>query len=177
MATQTARQTMGLAQPFILTESFEGVSKSVDNPLPTVMAGDGRVHHRLVQPFMVSIRSNHGERGVTEPLNTVVSAGTYQGIVQPFLTSYYSGSDQVSPVSDAMGTVTTSDRHALVQPSTISIEDCYFRMLQPSEIKRAMAFTDEYVVLGNKREQVKQCGNAVTPPIMEMLIRRCLESL
>jgi DNA (cytosine-5)-methyltransferase 1 len=40
-----------------------------------------------------------------------------------------------------------------------------------------MAFESDYVVLGNSREQVKQCGNAVTPPAMEMLIERCVESL
>ena len=50
-------------------------------------------------------------------------------------------------------------------------------MLQPHEIKAAMAFPGDYVVLGNKRDQVKQCGNAVTPPAMEFLIRAVTESL
>jgi len=31
-----------------------------------------------------------------------------------------------------------------------------------------------YVVLGTKREKVKQYGNAVTPPVMQMLIERCV---
>jgi DNA (cytosine-5)-methyltransferase 1 len=69
-------------------------------------------------------------------------------------------------------------RTYLAEPSAaVTIDDCYFRMLQPCEIKRAMAFAENYVVLGNKREQVKLCGNAVTPPIMEMLIRRCIATL
>jgi DNA modification methylase len=42
---------------------------------------------------------------------------------------------------------------------------------------RAMAFPDTYVVLGNKRQQVRQFGNAVTPPVMEMLMKRCMETL
>ena len=40
----------------------------------------------------------------------------------------------------------------------------YFRMLTPDEIKRGMAFAADYLLLGTKREQVKQAGNAVTPP-------------
>jgi len=41
----------------------------------------------------------------------------------------------------------------------------------------AMAFPGEYVVLGNQRQKVKQYGNAVTPPVMQLLIERCLEVL
>jgi DNA (cytosine-5)-methyltransferase 1 len=177
LPTVTTVDHNSLVQPFILTERFEGFQRSLEEPLPTVMGGDGRVHHRLVQPFMITLRKNHGAKGIADPLDTLVAGGTHHGLIQPFLTSYYSASDQVSDVGTAMPTVTTGDRHALVQPTNISVEDCYFRMLQPCEIKRAMAFADDYVVLGNKREKVKQCGNAVTPPIMEMLIRRCLATL
>jgi DNA (cytosine-5)-methyltransferase 1 len=77
-----------------------------------------------------------------------------------------------------MPTVSTLDRHALVQPMIpITVEDCYFRMLQPCEIHRAMAFPDGYIVLGNKRERVRQYGNAVTPPVMQMILERCIQSL
>ncbi len=40
-----------------------------------------------------------------------------------------------------------------------------------------MAFPDSYIITGNKREQVRQIGNAVTPPAMTWLIRRCVASL
>jgi DNA (cytosine-5)-methyltransferase 1 len=50
-------------------------------------------------------------------------------------------------------------------------------MLQPHEIGAAMAFPDNYVVLGNQRERVKQYGNAVTPPVLRLLVERCLEVL
>jgi DNA (cytosine-5)-methyltransferase 1 len=35
-----------------------------------------------------------------------------------------------------------------------------------------MAFPQEYKIQGNKREQVKQLGNAVTPPVMGILMER-----
>ncbi|MGH2478150.1 MAG: YopX family protein [Ktedonobacteraceae bacterium] len=56
-------------------------------------------------------------------------------------------------------------------------EDCGFRMLEPHEIKAAMAFPASYIITGTRRERVKQAGNAVTPPVMELLMRRCMASL
>jgi DNA (cytosine-5)-methyltransferase 1 len=73
--------------------------------------------------------------------------------------------------------MTGLDRAALVQAlDSLTVEDLYFRMLQPHEIGKAMAFPNQYVVLGTKREKVKQYGNAVTPPVMQMLIDRCMET-
>jgi DNA (cytosine-5)-methyltransferase 1 len=50
-------------------------------------------------------------------------------------------------------------------------------MLQPHEVGGAMAFPGAYIVTGTKREQVKQYGNAVTPPAMRLLLARVVESL
>lgn len=59
----------------------------------------------------------------------------------------------------------------------VTLEDCGFRMIQPHEIQAAMAFPETYKVLGNKRDKVRQLGNAVTPPVMRMLVERCVKSL
>jgi DNA (cytosine-5)-methyltransferase 1 len=40
-----------------------------------------------------------------------------------------------------------------------------------------MAFHPDYTVLGNRREQVRQLGNAVTPPAAEWLIRAIATTL
>ena len=50
-------------------------------------------------------------------------------------------------------------------------------MLFPREIQRAMAFADDYIVLGTSKDKVKQLGNAVTPPAMEWLVEQCVKSL
>jgi DNA (cytosine-5)-methyltransferase 1 len=94
------------------------------------------------------------------------------------MVNYYTPRISISSTSEPLATVSTQPRTYLAEPSAaITVEDCYFRMLQPCEIKKAMAFAEDYVVLGNKREQVKLCGNAVTPPVMEMIIERCLATL
>jgi site-specific DNA-cytosine methylase len=132
----------------------------------------------LVAPFIVEFWNNSKARDTVSPLATVEAQANHHGLVTPpFLTSYYNNSDPTE-ITDAIRTITTRDRHALVQPEeSVNAEDCYFRMLQPHEIGRAMAFPDTYRVIGNSREKVKQYGNAVTPPVMRELIARCVESL
>ena len=93
-----------------------------------------------------------------------------------FLTYFY-GQAQASAMDDPTGTISTRDRLAIVSHQEPKIEDCYFRMLRPDEIKLAMAFDRQYIVLGSQKDQVKQLGNAVTPPAMEWLVERGIESL
>ena len=50
-------------------------------------------------------------------------------------------------------------------------------MLAPAECGAGMGFPSTYRVLGGSREQIKQYGNAVTPPAMELLMQRCMEAL
>ena len=40
-----------------------------------------------------------------------------------------------------------------------------------------MSFADSYVVLGNKREKVRQYGNAVTPNAAEILVCALVEAV
>lgn len=40
-----------------------------------------------------------------------------------------------------------------------------------------MAFLPGYIVLGSKRERVRQLGNAVTPPVAEILISALVEAI
>lgn len=75
-------------------------------------------------------------------------------------------------------TVVTRQRHGLVTHGSESdIDDCSFRMLDVHEIGASMSFPSDYVVLGTKRDQVKQYGQAVTPPVMEWLVDKCIASL
>jgi DNA (cytosine-5)-methyltransferase 1 len=103
-------------------------------------------------------------------------------VVPPFIVSYYTRTSgmgaALAGVDESLPTQPTWPVHYIAQPGQMpTVDDCGFRMLQPHEIQRAMAFPGDYVVLGNGREKVKQLGNAVTPPVMAMLIERCVQSL
>ena len=112
-----------------------------------------------------------------DPFRTLTTRDT-TGVVQPpaFIHSYYSGGGQLHDVIDPMPTVTTVDRHSLVE-SAPEVEDCHFRMLEPGEIQGGMAFPGTYNVVGNKRQKVRQLGNAVTPPVMSWINKRVIEAL
>jgi DNA (cytosine-5)-methyltransferase 1 len=176
LPTITTVDHNALVQPYMVTLRRHHGAKGITEPLDTFVAGG--THHGLVQPFLTSYYSGSDQvSAVAKPVPTVTT-GDRHALVQPFLMNYYTPRFSLNGIDEPLATVSTQPRTYLAEPrSTITVEDCYFRMLQPCEIKRAMAFAEDYVVLGNKREQVKQCGNAVTPPVMEMLIERCLKTL
>ncbi|WP_278263139.1 DNA cytosine methyltransferase [Nocardia sp. AG03] len=140
-------------------------------------------------PFVAELRGGSSDaRSVTEPLATVTASGNHHGMVTPptgmsarlwnsLLLPYY-GTSTARPVADPIGALTTRDRYALVDTITEhDIDDVRFRMLEPEEIQNAMAFRTDYVVLGNKRQRVRQLGNAVTPPAAEILISALVEAI
>jgi DNA (cytosine-5)-methyltransferase 1 len=121
------------------------------------------------------------------------------------LMEYY-GNGTMHKVSKAIPTITTHDRfamittlhgtnapkdvgqpldtfaanglhHGLAEWNIPEVDDCEFRMLEPHEIKAGMAFPKDYIMLGNKREQVKMAGNAVTPPAARDLVACMAETL
>lgn len=152
LRTQTTRQDMMLINPGFFVKNYGGgldpkyASVQMDEPLGTVTTAD---HHGLI---------------TTDAWNSFIS---YQ----------YSGSLQASQITDPLGAVVTNNKHMLVNHvGTPSIEDCSYRMLHSTEIGRGMAFRDDYIVHGNERQRVKQFGNAVTPPVMKMLMQRVVET-
>lgn len=134
----------------------------------------------IVQPgFIAELHGTAKASGLDDTLMCVTSGGSHHALLSaPSFLSYYYGTQQASGMADPVHTVTGLDRAALVQAlDSLTVDDLYFRMLHPHEIGKAMAFPEQYVVLGTKREMVKQYGNAVTPPVMDMLIDRCIATL
>lgn len=182
MQTQTTRQEQALVLPYIIELYGAGGARSVEEPLATVTSGGNR--HGLMLPAMLDLTGEYRSRAITAPVSTVVAQGNHHGLLlspsipPAFLMPYY-GTGTLHEVSQPLGTITTLDRHALVTPTRfpVQVEECSFRMLQPAEIGRAMAFPESYIVLGNTRQKVKQYGNAVTPPVMRLLMQRCIATL
>lgn len=189
---QTCRPVFGLAARPYLVQLKGGGSKDyvagVDRPLGTVCASGN--HHGVVVPPTFVVRNYGGvsqvadwsARSATDPFHAITTGGKvgrdqHALVSMPFTTSYY-GNGGTSPVVDAIPTVTCVDRHAIVEPAgpAPSIDDCTFRMLEPHEVGRAMAFPDSYEVRGNKRQRVRQYGNAVTPPVMARIFAAVAET-
>jgi len=90
---------------------------------------------------------------------------------QPFLYAYYNN-PLYRRLNEPVGTMTTVDRWALVTPAR-KFEDTTYRMLSPQEVKLCMGFSADYQVRGTVKEQIWQLGNAVCPPIMAEILKRC----
>lgn len=173
------RHSLIMPYPFIHTFRLTNTGDGLDEPMTTVIAS--AVQQSLIMPnsFISTFRNNDTGKGVDAPLSTITAHTNHHALISPmpFTAPYYNNSN-ASSYTDALPTLTTKDRHNLVLPEVSwEYEDCFFRMLEPSEIKKAMGFPDDYIILGNKAEQVKQSGNAVTPPVSKILMERVVASL
>ena len=162
---------------------------------PTFTASASRDMPALVVPFKTNGRARPAD---AEPLNAVCSSANPAGLLMapqsggearptsqpvPALTAAvppmlvpYNRSGMGRPVTEPSATLTTKDRAALLE-SAAALDDCRFRMLEPHEVKAAMAFPASYLAEGTKTELVKLWGNAVTPPVMHMIVGRLVEAL
>lgn len=169
--TQTTREMYGIMQTPFLFNYYGGrpATYPVDDAMRTVTSYDN--HALICPPLLVGLRNNGKADPVTGPLRTVCANGLHHGLLVP-----YYGTGQARATDAPYRTVSTHDREALVQPA-VAVEDCLFRMLHVREIQRAMAFPDDYILLGTGRDKVKLLGNALTPPVMSLLFERCVATL
>ena len=187
LRTQTARNETGLAWlPFMVTMRGGGDQlrgRSIGEPVGTVSANGN--HHGLVTPNLPAfVMRNNGSTGdggehctpAAEYFRTMTTAGHQSLVTWEHLLVPYYGNGTAKTVREPVGTLSTRDRYALVQ-GDVAIEDVLFRMLEPHEIGRAMSFADAYIVLGSKRERVRQYGNAVTPNCAEVIVCALVEAI
>lgn len=161
MRTQTARAEMGIAIPPMLV------------PFITPLSGGG---------------DEGRARPITDPLATFRAGGLHHGLAYSkdwqalLMRNNEGGSEMSTPVSEYMRTVTAKGHQSLLEwqqkaGQEVDISDVLFRMLEPHEIGRGMAFADDYIVTGTKRDRVRQFGNAVTPPVAELIVSALVEAI
>lgn len=173
LRTQTTRNETALA--FIAELRGGGsVARAVDDPLATVTAAGN--HHGLVTAFY---GNGINAKPTSDALATVTTTERHALLMRNNSSRSGDGAEMVTPAAEPVRTVTTKGHQSLLTSKrpTIDVDDVLFRMLEPREIAAAMDFPDTYVILGNRREQVRQAGNAVTPPAARDLVGIVAESL
>lgn len=173
--------------PFLVqmtyTHGHDNRQYSVQSCMPTL---DGSNRPGFVLPVIFNNQSNNNVTAYHNPLNTICGTNHKWLMTLPFLYGYQKPHEVVG-LDSPLPTIMTKDKQALMAvPNSFAIgtepltppavETCGFRMLEPHEIGAGMAFPQEYIVLGNKKERVKQLGNAVTPPMMHLLVSRLMET-
>lgn len=152
-----AKKFWGLnLEPFLIAMEHGGRELEINKPLPTITTARGGAFG-LVQPFVIGQQSGATPRGVADPIPTLSTAGAVS-LVEPFIVSFYGSGVNVSSVREPLRTLTTHDRHGLVQPAHL---DVTFRMLRLHEASAAMGFPADYRFSGTRADGMKQVGNAV----------------
>lgn len=117
----------------------------------------------LYTPRRADRTIRHAERAMTELGNN-----------KSFLVVYYGsdGSGGWQPLNIPLRTVTTLDRFALVEPYA---GEYRMRMLQPSELARAMGLPPEHKLIApTRRDRVRLCGNGICSPVMKAIIEQAV---
>lgn len=148
-------------------------AKATDEPFDTFAANG--LHHALLMRNN-STKGDGAEMStpVGEVMRTLTTTG-HQSLIQwgDLLVDY---NGPARSISEVLPTQTTVEGDA-VASAEVDPMDCLFRMLEPREIANGMAFPTDYVITGNRREQVRQAGNAVTPPAARDLIACVAQAL
>lgn len=205
LRTQTTRLETGLATPPFIAELRGGGStaRPATDPLATVTAGGN--HHGLVMSYYGNNDGAKPTEQPVDTVTTTdrhalltPAGGTWNDTAYPasnpartmttrettalVMRNNTGGAEMVTPAAEPIRTVTTAGHQSILTADDIAkaaqhVDDVLFRMLEPDECKRAMAFPAQYVMLGNRREQVRMAGNAVTPPAARDLIACVVEAI
>lgn len=171
--TQDAGHRPYIVIPAIFNNQSNADVNSAGNPLNTILAGG---NHKWLLTLSYQ---NPAAITAGEPLPTLLTKEKTALITVPagFTFTYANGDGPARDIREPLHTLSTGFGEGFVNIGELpDIADCGFRMLEPHEIGRGMAFPDDYVVLGNKSERVQQYGNAVTPPVMGNLMERVMET-
>lgn len=122
---------------------------------------------READGLVVPLRNHGVTKPSTHSIDTVSAEGNHHALVMRNNNGRGSGAEMSTPVHEPLRALTTAGHQSLLEPSdpiSLDVDDAGFRMLEPHEIQAGMGFARDYLLLGSKRDKVKQAGNAVTPP-------------
>jgi DNA (cytosine-5)-methyltransferase 1 len=170
LPTVTSKGRFGMVVP--VTQSSGGPNaRDVSQPIPTLTTAKGG-EFAVVMPVTHHDGSDRVRDPAMEPLPTVTGAnrGELACIVAQF-GERDGQSPRVHDIDQPSPTICATGRVNLVQAT--ESYDILFRMLEPHELAAAMGFTTEehaYEFAGNKTEQIKQIGNAVSVAKMKACV-------
>lgn len=173
LPTLTTETHHYLCQPLVLGQQSGAEARPIDKPCPTI-ATSGAI--RVATPIILDMSRPGGHdsghiRPADKPMQTLTTCDNVQ-IATPVIVDMSHPGDpnderRVSSGDEPMRTITTRNNNAVVTLPVLPdgrVIDIRLRMLKPSELAAAHSFPKDYVLTGNRGEQVKQIGNSV--PVM-----------
>ena len=164
------------------TNQGEVRGQTIDNPVMTI---DGSNRYGLVLSNLIQMNNHCDGRDIKKPLPTITAGDGHFGEVRAFLVKYY-GDATGQDIKQPLDTITTKDRFGLVtiKGTEYQIVDIGLRMLEPRELYGCQGFPSDYIIDHDytgktypRAEQVKRCGNSVSPMVPNALVRANLKEL
>jgi DNA (cytosine-5)-methyltransferase 1 len=157
LPTVTTKGRLGMVVPVTHSQGGNG-ARDLGEPIPTLTTAKGG-EFAVVMPVTHHDGSDR-VRDANEPLPTVTGANRGE---LAFITAQHGErpgqAPRVHSVDDPAPTIAATGHVDLIEGA--DGYDILFRMLEPHELGPAMGF-DGYSFAGNKSEQIKQIGNAVS---------------
>ena len=153
MRTQSTRNETGILVSYYST----GTPRPSTEPMGAVTTVDR-------EGIVIPLRNHGVAKPTDQPIDTVAANGNHHALI---MRNNLGGAEMSTPVTEPLRTLTTGGHQSLLEPFvpiSLDVDDAGFRMLEPHEIQAGMGFARDYLLLGTKRDKVKQAGNAVTPP-------------
>lgn len=166
LGAQTTHDRFSVVTPYLVTEQANNAPRGIDAPLraQTTVRKD-----YLCTPLILGQQGGAECRPASAPCPTIATAGAVRMVTPLILDMSRPGGHDgghVRPADKPIQTLTTCDTVQGVFPVLEDgrVIDIRIRMLKPSELAAAHSFPKDYVLTGNRGEQVKQIGNSV--PVM-----------
>ena len=163
IGTQTTHDRFSMVTPYLITEQTNNAPRGIDKPLraQTTVRKD-----YLCTPLVLGQQGGATARPIDKPCPTIATGGALRVITPLILDMSRPGghdSGHVRPADKPIQTLTTCDNVQGVFPVLEDgrVIDIRIRMLKPSELAAAHSFPADYILTGNRGEQVKQIGNSV----------------
>lgn len=152
-----------IVRPFIVKLRNHETAENIERPLSTVTTSGA--HHMLCNPVVVDCIGHGGKvRDLGEPIGTQCTHDRF-AVVTPLILGQQSCA-AARPADEPCPTIATAGAIRGIFPVLEDgrVLDIRIRMLKPSELAAAHSFPKDYVLTGNRGDQVKQIGNSV--PVM-----------
>ena len=157
--------------PLLCDHQNHGKAEPPDKPMRTVSTHD----HFSLATLVLGQHSGSTCRSSAAPMPTVCTRCCARSITPLVVDNANGGS--VRSGDQPLNTVTQKDNHMLYLPMLEDGRrlDIMMRMLKPRELARAHSLPDDFVLTGNKTEQIKQIGNGVPARTARALVETLLK--
>ena len=166
-----------LCQPIIIDHCNGGKPTDLSRPLGTQTSHD---RFSVINTFVLGQQGGAELRPDTLPMPTISTAGAIRKVDAVILDMSRPGgndSGHIHSYMEPIQTITTYDNmqgcFALLEDGRLL--DVRIRMLKPSELAAAHSFPKDFVLMGNRAEQVKQIGNSVPVMTAKAMVRSTFE--